>query len=273
MTRGQTAKYRSQLRVMLDRIDGTVAGLEDQARMPTSGEAGGSLSNAPLHLGDVGSEVYSQELGSTLLENEAYIRLEIVDALGRIDNQDYGRCENCKQDIAPARLDALPYARYCIRCAADLQAGAAVNLNKGRPESWLGEPGHEAPDPAAIPGPATVAGLQSKPGDDVFAAGTPGGGTAVGGLAGTTVGGGDPAGAAIEGAMGSGTLDDEAYVTDDEKQPQAASGPSGGAVGGPPAKKRSRSSKTAGGAKPKSSGAASAPKPTKKANRGRRRAD
>jgi RNA polymerase-binding transcription factor DksA len=269
MTRGQTAKYRDQLRAMLDRIDGTVAGLEEQARMPTSGEAGGSLSNAPMHLGDVGSEVYSQELGSTLLENEAYIRLEIVDALGRIENQHYGRCENCKQGIAPERLDALPYARYCIRCAADLQAGAAVNLNNGRPESWLGEPGHGASDPAAIPGPAITEGLKSKP-DDVFAVGTPGGGTAVGGLAGTTVGEGDPAGAAIEGTMGSGTLDDEAAVTDDEEQPDATSGPSGGAVGGTPANKRSRSRKAAGGAKPKSHGAGSAPRPSKKANRGRR---
>jgi hypothetical protein len=45
--------------------------------------------------------------------------------------------------------------------------------------------------------------------DDVHAAGTAGGGTAVGGLAGTNTGSGDPANADLEAAMGSGTYDQE----------------------------------------------------------------
>ncbi len=50
--------------------------------------------------------------------------------------------------------------------------------------------------------------------EDIFAAGTPGGGAAAGGLAGTNVGDGDPDNADLENAMGSGKLDTDG---DDER--------------------------------------------------------
>src|SRR5262249_25103051 len=109
MTRHQVEKYRERLRSLAQRLGATVSGLEDQARTPTGGESSGGLSNAPLHLGDVGSETYNQELGATLLENETYIRGEVLDTLERIDRGTFGQCENCGQIIAPERLDALPY--------------------------------------------------------------------------------------------------------------------------------------------------------------------
>lgn len=65
------------------------------------------------------------------------------------------------------------------------------------------------------------------------AAGTPGGGTEFGGLAGTNVGDGDPARAPIDRAMGSDARGDE-----DEQGDQAYAGTSGGAVGGTPANVR-----------------------------------
>ncbi len=39
-------------------------------------------------------------------------------ALARIDAGTYGRCITCGEDIAPQRLEALPYATTCIKCAA-----------------------------------------------------------------------------------------------------------------------------------------------------------
>jgi hypothetical protein len=71
---------------------------------------------------------------------------------------------------------------------------------------------------------------------DIHAAGTPGGGSASGGLAGTNVGDGSPDGVDLEDALGSGVLDNEG---EDEDQPPYA-GPSGGAVGGTPAEKRAK---------------------------------
>jgi RNA polymerase-binding transcription factor DksA len=42
---------------------------------------------------------------------------QIRAALERIENGTYGTCVSCGDDIAPARLDALPFAQQCIDCA------------------------------------------------------------------------------------------------------------------------------------------------------------
>lgn len=42
-------------------------------------------------------------------------------ALAKIAEGSYGICENCGQQIAPARLEAMPEARLCINCAAKLR--------------------------------------------------------------------------------------------------------------------------------------------------------
>src|SRR5262245_13049015 len=113
MTREAIQQYRDQLQALAARLGGTVAGLVQDVRRPTGGEAAGGLSNTPLHLGDVGSEVFNQELDTTLLENEAFIRNETLAALDRIDRGTFGRCEACGRAIPAERLDALPYARHC----------------------------------------------------------------------------------------------------------------------------------------------------------------
>jgi RNA polymerase-binding transcription factor DksA len=238
VNREQLDRYRKQLRSLLDRVRGTAAGLEETVRTPTGGESAGGISNAPIHLGDVGSEAYTQELNATLLENETYIRDESAAALERIDRGTYGKCENCGKDIIHERLDAIPYARHCTPCAGKLQEGAAVNLNNGRPAEWLGEPGHEGLSVTGSPDRVVGRNLGGAPGD-VHAVGTPGGGTAVGGLAGTNVGSGSPRDVPLEAAMAEG-IADAPEDADGEDQPEAFSGPSGGAVGGTPANKRSR---------------------------------
>jgi RNA polymerase-binding transcription factor DksA len=238
MTAAKLDRYRRQLRTLLAGVQDTAAGLEDQVRAPLGGESGGGISNAPLHLGDIGSEVYAQELGATLLENEIHIRDETLRALDRIDRGTYGVCENCRRAIIPERLDALPYTRHCTACASKLGDGRAVNLNDGRPEEWLGEPGHEGANVTGAPARVVGRNLGGAPGD-VAAVGTPGGGTAVGGLAGTNVGRGSPDNANLEAALATGTAD-APVDTDNEDQPEATSGHAGGAVGGTPANKRAR---------------------------------
>ncbi|MCU0890324.1 MAG: TraR/DksA family transcriptional regulator [Sandarakinorhabdus sp.] len=43
---------------------------------------------------------------------------QILAALARIEKGEYGVCAECGEDIAPARLAALPTATRCIKCAA-----------------------------------------------------------------------------------------------------------------------------------------------------------
>ncbi len=46
---------------------------------------------------------------------------EIKGALERIDRGTFGRCEECGGVIPKGRLKALPYARYCVKCARKVQ--------------------------------------------------------------------------------------------------------------------------------------------------------
>jgi len=44
--------------------------------------------------------------------------LQIDAALKRIEENDYGDCQECGEDIAPARLEADPTVLLCISCAS-----------------------------------------------------------------------------------------------------------------------------------------------------------
>ena len=43
---------------------------------------------------------------------------EVEAAIARLADGTYGHCERCGQQIAPARLEAMPAARRCITCAS-----------------------------------------------------------------------------------------------------------------------------------------------------------
>jgi RNA polymerase-binding transcription factor len=47
------------------------------------------------------------------------------DALRRIDAGDYGECVMCGKEISIARLEAIPWARYCVECQ-EFQEGTKV---------------------------------------------------------------------------------------------------------------------------------------------------
>jgi len=42
--------------------------------------------------------------------------LQIEEALERLERGGYGTCEGCQEPIPARRLDALPWARYCVDC-------------------------------------------------------------------------------------------------------------------------------------------------------------
>jgi DnaK suppressor protein len=43
---------------------------------------------------------------------------DVEDALAKLDDGSYGRCESCGGPIGDARLEAMPAARLCISCAS-----------------------------------------------------------------------------------------------------------------------------------------------------------
>ncbi|HVT77326.1 MAG TPA: TraR/DksA C4-type zinc finger protein [Acidimicrobiales bacterium] len=56
----------------------------------------------------------TEALASTLQESLD----EVERALAKLEDGSYGKCEVCGEDIAAARLEAMPAARYCITHAS-----------------------------------------------------------------------------------------------------------------------------------------------------------
>jgi RNA polymerase-binding transcription factor DksA len=87
------------------------------------------LSNVPFHMADVGSDNYELENTLGLMDEEVRILAQIDAALGRIEDGTYGICVGSGKPIPKARLEAIPWARYCVEYAQLVEKGAV------RPES------------------------------------------------------------------------------------------------------------------------------------------
>ncbi|HEY2156162.1 MAG TPA: TraR/DksA C4-type zinc finger protein [Isosphaeraceae bacterium] len=113
----EVESFREMLLGLRARLRGDLNQMTDEALSRDQPESSGNLSNVPLHMADVGTENYDQEFTLSLIENEQEVLEQIYDALSRIDKGTFGICENCGQPIAKPRLQAIPYAKYCIECA------------------------------------------------------------------------------------------------------------------------------------------------------------
>ncbi len=65
---------------------------------------------------DLAVRNYSKNVMLAVSENESKQLALIDEALMRIDDDEYGICQNCEKEINPKRLAALPWARYCLDC-------------------------------------------------------------------------------------------------------------------------------------------------------------
>jgi RNA polymerase-binding transcription factor DksA len=124
MATAEIQYYRQQLLALKKRLGCDLSELEEEALRAVGGEASGGLSDVPVHPADLGTENHEEEVSLGLLENEDQIMAEVNAALERIQEGTLGRCENCGQSIGRERLKALPYARYCVRCAWRLEGEA-----------------------------------------------------------------------------------------------------------------------------------------------------
>jgi DnaK suppressor protein len=59
---------------------------------------------------------------------------EISDALVRIEQGTYGVCLECEEPISAKRLEALPWARYCVTCQEQIASRAALGEPVGEYE-------------------------------------------------------------------------------------------------------------------------------------------
>jgi DnaK suppressor protein len=67
-------------------------------------------------LGDQATTAYNREFLFELGNGDRRLLKEVVSALKKIEDGGFGTCERCGEAIADKRLEALPFARYCIGC-------------------------------------------------------------------------------------------------------------------------------------------------------------
>lgn len=72
---------------------------------------------------DLAVRNYSKNVQLAVSENESRQLTLIDEALLRIEDEEYGTCQNCEKDINPKRLQAIPWARYCIECQELVERG------------------------------------------------------------------------------------------------------------------------------------------------------
>ena len=57
-----------------------------------------------------------RELAIRNLDRESNLLRNVRSALRRIDDGSFGVCLHCEEEISPKRLNAVPWAPFCIQC-------------------------------------------------------------------------------------------------------------------------------------------------------------
>lgn len=119
LTPAEIEKFKALLLAKRSEILDNVTHMEDE----TLRKQRSDLSNMPIHLADAGTDTFELENTLGLVGSERKLLQEIDDALERIENNTYGICEGDTEPIPKARLKAIPWARYCVKCASLSEKG------------------------------------------------------------------------------------------------------------------------------------------------------
>ena len=98
------------------KIAGDIRHLENDSLNVNQRDAAGDLSGYALHMADMGTDNFDREFNLGLASTEQQTLNTIDNALRKIDDREYGICEECTKMIPLKRLTAMPYARLCIKC-------------------------------------------------------------------------------------------------------------------------------------------------------------
>ncbi len=106
-------EFRDLLEIRRKILLGDVATLESEG-LKKGGDS--ELSTLPLHMADLGTDNFEQDITLGLMESESDELQEIQEALARIKDGSFGLCEGCEKAIPKSRLKAIPYTRLCVEC-------------------------------------------------------------------------------------------------------------------------------------------------------------
>jgi DnaK suppressor protein len=75
----------------------------------------------------------TREIAVAQLHRESVIRRDVGLALKRLDDQTFGECIHCGNEISRRRLEAVPWAPFCIHCQESADRGDETVLERIEP--------------------------------------------------------------------------------------------------------------------------------------------
>jgi DnaK suppressor protein len=119
LTESEIRGYQAILVAKRDEILCNVSIMKHEALLRERRE----LSNMPIHMADEGTDNYEIENTLGLIDSERKLLGQIDEALQRIEEGTYGVCAGDGHAIPKQRLDAIPWAKFCVGCAKLLEKG------------------------------------------------------------------------------------------------------------------------------------------------------
>ncbi|MCD4690262.1 TraR/DksA family transcriptional regulator [bacterium] len=89
---------------------------EDKIFNESQRTAAGDLSAYSVHMADQASDAQEREKAYQMASVEGRLLYHIDEAIARIRDATYGRCQACEKLIKKPRLEVVPHARLCIEC-------------------------------------------------------------------------------------------------------------------------------------------------------------
>ena len=95
-----------------------------------------SQQDTPEQLADItdgAAQAYTNELMTSLGEQDWQKLKQVDEALEKISRGDYGICSTCDNPIPEARLDVMPFTKFCVECMNKLEnepEGLMENLDE-----------------------------------------------------------------------------------------------------------------------------------------------
>jgi RNA polymerase-binding transcription factor DksA len=111
-------RFRRRLDDERDRLLAVIAEIEAEQEEVRLTETSSERSPDP-NTAEGGSLAFEMEKELSLARNAGDLLAQVEEALARIAGGSYGRCIECTKAIPVARLEALPYTKLCVNCAAN----------------------------------------------------------------------------------------------------------------------------------------------------------
>jgi DnaK suppressor protein len=109
MDKKQTEKYRKKL--VEKRKD-----IMDEFKKNVNYRMESAADDGTQDIADKATMAYNKEFLFSLTDSERDMLQLIDEALIRINTKDFGFCNSCQNEIKQTRLEAVPWARYCLSC-------------------------------------------------------------------------------------------------------------------------------------------------------------